>query len=327
MPVADRFKHGTRSRYVCGCRCDACRASNAAYYHERQAVCKALASAVTASGGPVTVAWTPPGQAQRTRTFTRSCPGVLGDPCAKLSHLRKDSTGGVCSYCRLKLGWDGLVDAAPARAHLEQLSEANVGRRAVHDATGCCTSLLMDIRAGRKKKIRRSTLNRILAVDVSARADASLVPAAPFWALVDQLMARGWRQYDLARAMGLAGTPPQMPWRKRTHILARTMLRIERLARTIGEPPEYGTRWKPKFCDCLAPKESDGRCGKCGHLERPDGMTQALVAGGPEKTKPVHRAFGFEGGWGFEQRQSKAGKKREEVEMRELARPEKRRAV
>ncbi len=28
---ADRFEHGTRSRYVKGCRCDACRAANTRY--------------------------------------------------------------------------------------------------------------------------------------------------------------------------------------------------------------------------------------------------------------------------------------------------------
>lgn len=102
MSPAEHFKHGTRSRYVSGCRCAGCRASNAAYYHKRQAECKALAAAITTAGGPVTASWTPPGQATRTRTFARACPGVLGDPCSKLSHLRKDSTGGVCSACRLK---------------------------------------------------------------------------------------------------------------------------------------------------------------------------------------------------------------------------------
>jgi hypothetical protein len=30
-------EHGTRSEYVRGCRCDQCRAANAAYYHERKA--------------------------------------------------------------------------------------------------------------------------------------------------------------------------------------------------------------------------------------------------------------------------------------------------
>lgn len=35
MPPAERFEHGTRARYVCGCRCDECRRSNREYARSR----------------------------------------------------------------------------------------------------------------------------------------------------------------------------------------------------------------------------------------------------------------------------------------------------
>ena len=34
--LPDNFAHGTRSQYVLGCRCDACRESNRLAYHERR---------------------------------------------------------------------------------------------------------------------------------------------------------------------------------------------------------------------------------------------------------------------------------------------------
>lgn len=35
MPSADRFAHGTRARYVAGCRCGSCRTANTAYARTR----------------------------------------------------------------------------------------------------------------------------------------------------------------------------------------------------------------------------------------------------------------------------------------------------
>lgn len=35
MPSIDAFAHGTRAKYVCGCRCDACRTANRMYARKR----------------------------------------------------------------------------------------------------------------------------------------------------------------------------------------------------------------------------------------------------------------------------------------------------
>lgn len=38
------FPHGTRASYTHGCRCDACKASNRAYYHDRRSGARARRS-------------------------------------------------------------------------------------------------------------------------------------------------------------------------------------------------------------------------------------------------------------------------------------------
>jgi len=35
MPKAERWQHGVRARYVCGCRCEECRRANREYVHKR----------------------------------------------------------------------------------------------------------------------------------------------------------------------------------------------------------------------------------------------------------------------------------------------------
>ena len=46
LPPPEHYAHGTRARYVSGCRCPPCRASNVAYYHERQRRGKELAAKI-----------------------------------------------------------------------------------------------------------------------------------------------------------------------------------------------------------------------------------------------------------------------------------------
>lgn len=72
-----KHPHGTRTRYVAGCRCDDCKASNARRWRERRTRMHDLAAEVKPSGPPI------PG------TFFRGgreiavvrCPGANGAPC------------------------------------------------------------------------------------------------------------------------------------------------------------------------------------------------------------------------------------------------------
>lgn len=300
MPSAEHFDHGTRSKYVCGCRCEPCRAANRASYHERQRRGRELAASIPVRAG----------------AEPAKCPGVLGAPCPTKTRLYRNSAS-VCERCLRRLSFNGLVDAGPARKHLRYLSRSGVGRDSVSAACDVGVTALSEIFRGIHLRIRAETERRILAVTSSARADASTVPAGPTWRLIGKLLERGFTQGDIARALGRKTPALQL---RRDRVLARTEMQVRRLFKTIGEPPEHGTRWNPRFCDCISPQSRDGRCEKCNSRERPNGMTRALIGGAPEVTKAVQRAFGFEGGWGFDQRQSKKAKKVEAGELRKLAR-------
>jgi len=314
LPTGDHFAHGTRSRYVCGCRCQLCRASNTAYYHARQARAKALALELAEPAIPITKPWRGPDGSTRVRTYARACPGLEGKPCPKGAHLRKDSTGGVCRACREGLVWNGLVSARKVRLHLRKLSAAGVGRRAVGDACDVSDSILAEIIAGRKRFIRRAAARRILAVDAGAIADSAHVPAGKTWALLDELIARGFTKAELARRLGLKRAALQY---QRGHVLAKTALAVEQVHRAAGDPPARARR--PLFCECVKPIPLDEVCAKCERALRPVGMTRALLA--DERPKhAIASSFEWQGGWSLERRTSRAGKAREKKELSRLAR-------
>jgi hypothetical protein len=229
LPPAERYRHGTRSRYVAGCRCDPCRAANTAAYHERQARAKAAAAELPAAAAtPAPQEWTGPDGVKRVRVYKRACPGVNGEPCPIGAHLRKDSKGGCCRACREKLVWNGLVDAGPARAHLLALSAQGVGRRSVEAACDVANSLLEEIKTGRKARIRKKTADRILSVDVGAVADHGLVSARETWGLIEQLLELGCTRKEIARRLGSIAATPALQLR-RGKVLAITQARVRKV--------------------------------------------------------------------------------------------------
>lgn len=227
--VAGDFDHGTRARYVAGkCRCDPCRSANTQYARDRAAARKIAAVGLldvdTATGVKA--------HGRITRTYKRMCPGVAGLPCAGRCYLRKDSTGSICARCRESLTRNALVDAGPARKHLAALSAAGVGRRAVRAACDVADSLLHQVARGTRRKIRQETERRILAVDVGARSDGSLVPARETRARLRFMLARGMTKTELARELGSEGHAPalQIAFGRRA-VTAANALKVERLHR------------------------------------------------------------------------------------------------
>lgn len=250
MPPADRFPHGTRSRYVSGCRCDACRGSNTAYYHERQRRAKELARAIDKPAEPREQTWTAPDGSKRTRIYRRACPGVGRRPCPILAHLRKDSKGGVCSVCRERLVWNGLVSTRRARKHLAVLSAAGVGYKTVGAACDVGHTVLAEIISGRKRKIRQSTEARVLSVTAEAIADHALVDAGPTWALLNELVARGFTRAEIAQRLGFTTLALQF---RRNRVLARTALAVGKLYRSLGDASP-ASRFAAR-CSCERPLE------------------------------------------------------------------------
>jgi hypothetical protein len=98
--------------------------------------------------------------------------------------------------------WNGIVSAAPARAHLIALSEAGVGRRAVAAASDVGNTVLMDIRSGKKPNIRARTARMILAVTPEMASDHALIDAAPTWKLVNAMLAGGFTKGRIAKELG-----------------------------------------------------------------------------------------------------------------------------
>lgn len=124
--------------------------------------------------------------------------------------------------------WNGLVDAAPVRAHLRKLSRAGVGYKAAAEAASVGKTAVAEILSGKKQRLRAQSAKRLLAVTPAARADHSTVPAARTWRLLEQLLDEGFTKARIARELGMK-MPSLQIGRKR--VLARTQLAVEKLWR------------------------------------------------------------------------------------------------
>jgi urease accessory protein UreE len=122
--------------------------------------------------------------------------------------------------------WNGLVPAEKARDHLKQLSELGVGRRSVAAASDVADSVLTEIIAGRKLKIRARTERAILAVTTAAAGDHALVPAKQTWKLINQLLKDGHTKGELAILLGAKHPNLQL---KKDFVTVRNAHLVERL--------------------------------------------------------------------------------------------------
>lgn len=364
MKLADlntaKLRHGTRGRYVAGCRCDVCRGANRTAARERVQAVRAAAAEVQPN--PVDAA---PKIFQRTRrdgtryeVRGRACPGTGGRPCvAGGAWLRAGLA--VCVACidRARV-WNGLVPAARARRHLRKLSRAGIGYKAVSEACDVAASTLAAVLTGGKRQIRTDVERRILAVDAGARADGALVPSGPTWALLDDLAARGFTRRWMSAELGYSWYASIFAHRggcRRPFVTARNAKDVERLHRRIVDqriaPPSPFEDAEPIYRilgELLArvprkplskmlgyaiqrrpPRRVTRRIAErvrafAAELERRrregDPLPDAWQAGG----SPIAAAFGYEGGWQWERRTSKRARAQEELELRSLAKSQKR---
>jgi hypothetical protein len=130
---------------------------------------------------------------------------------------------------RLAGDLNGIVDAAPARAHILKLSRQGVGRHAVADVTDIAHSMIYEIRKGTRPRIRARTLRKILAVTPAQRAERSLVRGRRTWQLIGRLLEEGYTKKALAQMMGL-GVAIQF---RKDWVLARTEARVIALHRKL----------------------------------------------------------------------------------------------
>lgn len=137
---------------------------------------------------------------------------------------------------------NGIVPAAPTRRHLKRLSAAGIGYKRVANRAGVSRTVLADVLAGRKVRIRAETERAVLGVKRSDHARHALVDAGPTWTRIDQLRAEGFTKKWIAEQIGQ--TRCLQVGRER--VLARTAERIrvlwDRYMTVAGTPRPIGRR-------------------------------------------------------------------------------------
>jgi DNA-binding Xre family transcriptional regulator len=102
-----------------------------------------------------------------------------------------------------QLGRPAIVDAAPARKHLQMLARSMTWAQ-ICAATGCNDDNLRYVADGRRKRIRRSTLEQILAVQVEQPAPGKYIDITGTRRRVQALRAIGWSAQAIAEKCGSA---------------------------------------------------------------------------------------------------------------------------
>lgn len=145
-----------------------------------------------------------------------------------------------------QLGRPGLVDATPARKHLQKLQRSMTWEQIV--AAGACEARNLQLIAdGRRTQIRRSTLTKILGVTLQPPAPGKYVDATGLRRRLQALRVIGWSAYRLAEAAGSAEARIQLicsgeqPTVRQA--LAVKILRVyAELAQTPAPPGRSATR-------------------------------------------------------------------------------------
>lgn len=207
-------RHGTRAKYVLGCRCDECRRANTESKRRRLEEARELVAHIPLNPGG-------------------RCPGIDGRKCPHRATLKSNSLG-VCSRCVDRAGWNGLVDAAPVREHLRKLSRQGVGYKSAADAASVARSVLQRVLAGTKTRMRKRAADRVLAVDVQAAADHGMIPAGETRRMLEALEAEYLTKGRLALELGYAHPALQIATSER--VLAKTEAKVRKLyRRAVGE--------------------------------------------------------------------------------------------
>ena len=230
-PDIKLLEHGTRGRYVQGCRCRRCRKANRAHYHAKRGKAKEFTATLDRPWRKKLVLTTPSGE-RVIVTMKPHCrmPRGAGLVCGKA--IRRDRKIPICEECERSVGWNGLVLAKPARLHILDLGLKGIGYKAVAEAAKVAYSVVAKIRSRERKRIRASTLEAILAVPDTITNDASLVQAGPTSMLIHDLIHKAkMPPMRISRALGSTNNGLQIL--KRDKVTAKTQLKVEKLHRKV----------------------------------------------------------------------------------------------
>lgn len=131
-----------------------------------------------------------------------------------------------------------LVDAGPARAHLQRLLARGAGQTPLARAAGINVKSIVAIANGDVSRIRPERSVRVLALTADAAAEntgtgrwGETVPAGPTWKLIDWMVMRGWPKAWISREIGQDGRALQL---KRDRISKANADRVANLDRRLG---------------------------------------------------------------------------------------------
>lgn len=134
-------------------------------------------------------------------------------------------------------GVEPFVDATPAVDHLKWLAERGIGTRTIAAASDVSRSTLRELRLGTRTRVRRDTLDRLLAVGTHR---AKLVDAGPTWALLDELHAHGFTWTRIADELGYRSRTVQL---KRTRVRASNARRVAEVHARLMAPVIAQRQW------------------------------------------------------------------------------------
>lgn len=211
----------------------------------------------------------PPRDGQRRAGAKSPAPSSAGSPATRIGEERARAHGTYakavvercpCPRCKAARSaynrqrrqamagedhvWLPYVSAEPARRHLAALTEAGVGLKTVARLSGVSHGSLSQIvygapRLGRppSRRVRRQTLERILAVHPAQAGGGQRVSAGATWTLIGELVAAGYTRAYLARALGSQAASPTLQI-GRQQVRASTARAVEDLhQRLINRPP------------------------------------------------------------------------------------------
>lgn len=154
-----------------------------------------------------------------------------------------------------------LVPATRARGHLRLLEGQGAVMKAAARAAGLNIKTLTEVKDGVLARVRPETEQAILALTLQAAKDAErpgrweTVPAGPTWALIDDMVARGWPKSWISREIGQDGRALQL---KRTSVSVQNAYAVEELHRALGQrtpPPRECRTPLPTLAEILAAEQ------------------------------------------------------------------------
>lgn len=103
-----------------------------------------------------------------------------------------------------------LISAARARGHLRILTGQGASQKGLARAADLNVKTIVDILEGQRTRIQPDTERIVLAITMNdvrqSHAPGTLIPAAPIWQLINDMVARGWPKSWIAREAGLGNS-------------------------------------------------------------------------------------------------------------------------